>query len=169
MSKSRIIPAIVILISLISGSCLGFNGSQSKEPLTIASDTAHIDQNKGYGQFDGAVNIKQGATRCVGERLVVYFDKKKKIKKAVISGNPAKSWSSPGKGQSEIYSTAKTITYYPQAHDVILQGNARSEQNGNVLKGPTLKYNTESQVLATPASRKGRTTILLQPQKKRGN
>lgn len=142
--------------------------TDSQQPMQITSDSSTVDRSNGIATFIGHVQFIQGSTKVTGDKMVVYFDKKNQMQKVVVTGNLAEAWTQPQANKPVLHAKAQTINYLPTQHTIDLEGTAQADQNGNVLQGPSLSYNTLTQVLTTLPSKTGRTTIVIQPQNSNG-
>lgn len=143
--------------------------TDQQQPMHITSDASNVDRSKGMATFSGHVQFEQGSLKVLGDKMLVYFDKNNQMEKAVVTadtGNLAEAWTQPQADKPVLHVKAQVINYAASTHTIDLIGNAQAEQNGNILNGPSLTYNTQTQVLTTLASKTGRTTIVIQPQAK---
>jgi len=61
------------------------------------------------------------------------------------------------------YGHSKKIQYIPAENLVKLEQDAHLEQNGNIIQGPLITYNTKTQLAESPSTAAGATTIILPP------
>ncbi len=159
---------ILILLLSIFSPLWGFANTQ-KPPVWITADASHVDKQQGIALFTGHVQITQGETKVQGQQVKIFFDKKNQVREAIVKGDLAKVHTFPQAGKPALDAKARIIKYFPSQHKIILQDHASAEQAGNLLKGPILIYNTQTQVLNTPATKAGRTTIIIQPKANSGH
>ncbi len=138
--------------------------AQPAQPMNISSDSSTVDRNQGIATFTGHVIFTQGDTHVTGDRLVAYFDNKNQLHKVIITGSLAQAWTRPNPEKPITHAQAQTITYMPSEQLLLLEGDGQIDQKGNLIKGPSLRYNLKTQILTTQPSSQGKTTIIIQPQ-----
>ena len=156
---------LLLLISLSLPALVFAVNADKSLPMKINADSTVYNREKGVATFLGHVVIDQGSTHVQGDKVVLHFNEQHQLKEAIVYGKPAKVQTLPNGQKAILHARAETIYYYPLKHQIVLIKNAWAEQAGNVLQGPTLTYNTETQVIETSATHRdrGRTTIILQP------
>lgn len=162
--KRKILSSLLLCLNLWPVLALAL-ATDSQQPMQISSDSSTVDRAHGIATFTGHVKFTQGSTRVTGDKMVVYFDKNNQMQNVVVTGNLAEAWTQPQANKPVLHAKAQTINYRPAQHLIELVGTAQADQDGNLLTGPSLSYNTATQVLTTLPSKAERTTIVIQPQK----
>lgn len=135
--------------------------------MHITSDSATYDRNQHTITYDGNVQVEQGTSHLDGDKVIVYQTptNTNKIEQVIAYGNPAHYSTIPQAGKNRLYIEASKITYSPIKRTVLLEGNGKVTQDGNVFSGPHIWYDMINGVvhsLAAPG--KQRTEMIIQPQ-----
>lgn len=150
-----------------SSNCFALvKGVDSDQPVTIHSNSASFDNNKGVAVYNGKVTVKQGSRNLDADKLTIERDDNNQIKIMIATGKPARFRSQADISRPIGYGKANVIKYYPQQDKVDLLGNAELMQNGDTVSGPILNYNFTTGVLQSKSTRKARSTVVLQPKRK---
>lgn len=139
------------------------------EILHAKSNSATLDHNTRISTYRGNVIVDQGTTHLTGDTLTVHTNEKNQVTDVITLGTAKKLATYrtiPELGKKEFYAEAETIQYYPQQNKVLFIGKAKATQDQHIFTGPRIEYDTVQQIVTSPASKEGRTTIVLQPQKK---
>jgi lipopolysaccharide transport protein LptA len=140
------------------------DGSQK---MHIIADSTLFNYKSGLNTYEGHVKVNQGETRLGADRVTTQSNEHHKMEEAIAYGlnSPADYWTIPQKGDPLFHAQAKTIKFYPIKSLVVLEGDVVVTQGGNSFHGPIIIYNLKDQTIASPASNKGRATIMIQPTK----
>lgn len=152
-----------ILIMALFQFCFALS-SDRKQSLTIQSNQALFDSKKKIHIFTGKVIMTQGTTKVTGDKMIAYTKNNNKIKQVEIYGHLARYRTIPEAQDNELIATAELIKYFPDKQEVQLIGHAQATQNNKTIKGPKLEYYTDKQLVISPPSNKGRTTIIFPPE-----
>lgn len=142
--------------------------SDQYQVMHVISNTATYDRNQHTIIYDGAVQMDQGTSHLDGDKVIVYqlpATNTNKIQKVVALGNPAHYSTLPQPNKARLFVEALKITYDPTSKTVLLEGNGKVTQEGNVFSGPHIWYDMANGVvhsLAAPG--KQRTEMVIQPQ-----
>lgn len=153
---------ILFLLGAISQWAYALPSDQSA-PLKATSDQAEINQPALTATYIGNVDVTQGTTHLTADRLVIHLNAAHQVIEAIAYGNPAVYQTIPQQGKSLLTAQAATIDYFPPQHLVKLDGNAVVTQDGNRYTAPHIDYDTTAQIVISPPSAQGRTTIILPP------
>ncbi len=137
----------------------------SNKAMQIHASSTLFDFKKGFNTYEGDVNVIQGTTHLTADRLTTQNNDKRKMEEAIAYGlkNPARYWTLPKDGDLEFHAQAKTITFYPLKSLVKLEGDVIVTQGDSSFHGPVILYNIKDQTVSSPASNKGRATIIIEP------
>jgi lipopolysaccharide export system protein LptA len=135
--------------------------------MHILADSTLFNYKSGLNVYEGNVKINQGTTHLNADRVTTQSGTGHKLEEAIAYGtkNPADYWTTPQKGDPLFHAQAKTIKFYPQKSIVVLEGDVVVTQSGNSFHGPLIIYNIKDQTISSPATNKGRATIMIQPTK----
>ena len=137
----------------------------SEQPVTIKSDLATFDNDKGLATYMGHVTVDQGSRHLSSEKLTIQRDEQNRIKVIIATGNPARFHSQSDPTKPVGSGKAKLIKYYPQQDTVDLFENAQITQNGDTISGPVLKYNFLTGNLKSKSTKRERATFTFQPKR----
>ena len=129
-----------LLLTCFLGGPVYAVSSDANLPIHIEGDQAEIDQNKETIVYTGAVEVIQGTLRVNGERMVVNV-KDNQVQRIVTTGSPARYRQELDDNQGEVKAHANTIIYHTAQERVYLNGDAFLTQQGNQLKGESIRYN----------------------------
>ena len=135
-------------------------------PITLEADKADLNQATGHSTFHGRVKVAQGHTHLHANSADIYSDNNNKLIKAVAHGNAtnrAHFWTLNERDNAEVHAHAKQITYTPNTHMVILEGNATVKQGNDLYSAPTITYNMQTQHVTSSGNSAGRTVIVIHP------
>jgi len=153
----------LLLLIICCNTCYALT-SDRQQHILIQADNATIDRAKGINTLRGHVEIVQGSTHLVGNKVVLYTDKQDQLNYAIATGSLARYWTQPHENKAKVYAKAETIKYFPLRNRVELRGKAEVKQAGDVFSGPVITYNTLTEVVKSQASKAGRIVITLLPQ-----
>lgn len=138
--------------------------SDKQQPMHIAANFAHWDGNKNTTTLTGNVIVIQGTTTVKADQLVLLSDKQNQIQQAIATGNLASYTTTTDMTKPPLHALAQSIEYFPPTSEIILIGKAHVQQGDNTVTAPRLEYNMNAQTVVSPATKDGRTTIVIQPQ-----
>jgi lipopolysaccharide export system protein LptA len=156
---------LVLLSTLIASSSLALP-SDSRQALHIKADSSIYNYNTGFNIFEGNVIIDQGTTHITADKLVTKSDLKHKISEAIAYGDQqlAHYWTLSKQSEPEIHAYAKVIKFYPAQSNVTLEKQVKVRQGENSFNGELIHYNSNDQTITVPASNKGRSVIVYNPE-----
>lgn len=158
--------SFILLFSMLS---LSFKLSalphDREQPLHIQADTSTFNYKTGTNVYEGHVEMKQGTTQLIADRVLTQNNKAHQLKEAVAYGiNRLAQYSTiPKIGDPPFHAEAKTIKFYPLSAMIILEGNVFITQGDNSFKGNLIIYNMTTQVVTAPASQGERATMVINP------
>jgi len=150
--------------------------TDSDQPMKIAADRVDIDDEKGTSTFKGNVLITRGSIRIVGDSIVVYRDKEKNLDKLHSIGRPAHFEQTPDGKKKPVIAEANELFYDAVKELLIMRGNAKIVQSGNIFTGNSIIYDSKRDKITAkrdPAAKKstgkdsGRIQITIQPKQKK--
>jgi lipopolysaccharide export system protein LptA len=162
---------VVLLITglLLLFPCFAFAlPHDSEKNMHITADTTLLNYKSGFNTYEGNVKIDQGETRLTADRLTTQNNARHKMEEAIAYGTAqqlAHYWTIPQPGDPVFHARAKIIKFYPIKSTVVLQGDVVVTQGDNSFKGPEIIYNIKDQTVLSPATKKGRSTIVIEPTK----
>lgn len=156
--------ALVSLSFLVTQSSLALP-SDSKMALHIKADSSIYNYKTGDNLFEGNVVIDQGTTHIRADKLITKSDLKHKLSEAIAYGDQALAhyWTLSKQNEPEIHAYAKVIKFYPAQSNVTLEKQVKVTQGENSFHGELIHYNSNDQTITVPASNKGRSVIVYNP------
>jgi lipopolysaccharide export system protein LptA len=138
--------------------------SDKDQPIHIISDNAHLNKKLGNSIFIGHVKLTQGTSILTTPKLTVFTDKKNQLQKALAEGAGTTYETITDLKKPPFIATAQSIEYSPPDNKIILIGNAKTVQGSNSYSAPQIEYHIDQEMVVSPSSKQGRTTIIITPQ-----
>lgn len=154
---------LLILITLAISTTLFALPNDATQQIRVESNSFHMEVTKGMATYVGKVIADQGTRHLTSDKLTIFRNKAGKVNKLVAIGKPAHFKTLPKPNGNWVVGHANTIIYQPLINLVTLIDNAYIMQDGNKFNGPQLLYNTQTQVVTSPDSPKGRSVMYLEP------
>lgn len=151
---------ILLLFLPIQASALN---SDKQQPAYIQADSATLNHKTGICIYRGNVKLTQGTTIITADILTIYTNAKNQLKQAKAEGKLATYSTLPDNSTLQFMAVAETINYNPLTAYVELIGQAKATQGADIFAGPQINYDVKQQIVTTPRSKQGRTTIVIQP------
>ncbi len=167
MLKSILI-TLVFLAALTIANFSYALSTDKQQPAYIQSDTATLNHKTKICIYSGHVKLTQGSTVILSDTLTTYSDEQNQLEQATAVGKLATYSTLPDNSEQKLVATAVTINYYPKKAQVELIGDAKAMQGSDSFAGPRINYDIKHQIINSPASNEGRTTIIIQPGQKIG-
>lgn len=125
-------------------------------PMQITADKAERDDINGITIYTGNVVLIQGTLKLQSEKLTIHHTDEDPSE-IIAEGSPAKMQERPETDKAMVYAEGAIITYYRSEDRVHLQTNGKVTQDGYVVKGDTINYYIDKQVIKAESdqSRKG--------------
>lgn len=141
--------------------------SDSKQKVFIGADSSIYNYKTGFTTFEGNVQVDQGTTHITADKLTTKSDVGHKISEAIAYGTKglAHYWTLSKPSEPEIHAYAKVIKFYPALSNVTLENQVNVTQGENSFHGELIHYNSNDQTIIVPASNKGRSVIVYNPDK----
>ncbi|MCC5792498.1 MAG: lipopolysaccharide transport periplasmic protein LptA [Legionellaceae bacterium] len=134
----------------------------------LQADYADLNQAQQHAEFVGHVELTQGTTKLLAQRLSTDSTKENTLRLAIAYGNDkeqAHYVTCTATDKPLLHAYADEIRYYPAKHRIDLLGNARVVQGTNVLTAGKISYDTEKQRVLSQSDAKSRVTIVIHPEK----
>jgi len=155
-----------ILFALMMTFCISAYAleSDSKQPITIESDSGFYDDKKGLSTYAGKVIIIQGTMRLDADKVVVYLENRE-IQKMVATGAPVKFQQTPEEGKEDVHGNSLIAEYYPETAVLVMIQKAVVWQGGNSTASERIEYDRVSEVVKAgqEGSSSKRVHVILQP------
>lgn len=116
------------------------------QSITIMSDSAERDEQKGTTTYSGNVVMQQGSMRIDAEKVVIYNDKNK-VTQIVASGAPARYQQKPSAKEGLVVAEANRLEYNIAQETLHLIDRAFLEQEGTSLSGNRIDYDVKRSVV----------------------
>lgn len=139
--------ALTLGVILMSCTLTAFGLSEDRnQSITIMSDSAERDEQKGTTTYSGNVIMQQGSMRIDAERVVIYNDKNK-VTQIVASGAPARYQQKPSAKEGLVVAEANRLEYNIAQETLHLIDGAFLEQEGTSLSGNRIDYDVKRSVV----------------------
>lgn len=143
--------------------------SDKQQPAYLQSDSATLNHKTGISIYRGNVKLTQGTTVITADILTTYTDQHNQLIKAIGTGTSTHlaSYSTlPDNNKLPFTAVAIIIHYYPLRSWVEFTDQAKATQGKDNFAGPQLNYDINREIVTSPASKLGRTQIIIQPDQK---
>ena len=120
--------------------------SDRNQSITIMSDTAERNEQKGTTTYSGNVVMQQGSMRIDAEKVVIFNDKSK-VTKIVASGEPARYQQKPSAKEGKVVAEALRLEYNIAKETLHLINGAFLQQEGTSLSGKRIDYDVKQSVV----------------------
>ena len=159
--------ALICILFLLCPTLSQALPTDTQQTIHIVADSSLFDYKTGVNTYEGNVKVDQGSTHLLADRVTTKNDANHKVEEAVAYGNKKNAEYStiPKEGDLVFKARSKVIKFYPQKSKVILEGNVVVTQGENSFNGPIIIYNMKDQTVDAPASKSGRSTIVIEPNK----
>ena len=117
-----------------------------EQPIHISADKAIRDEKQGTTVYSGNVVMAQGSLQIEADRITIYRIVEE-ADKIVAEGKPAHLQQQPEPGKALMHARAGTIEYYKMEDRVHMRDDARIEQDGAIVRGNTIDYFIEEQLV----------------------
>jgi lipopolysaccharide export system protein LptA len=158
---SSLIGCLIMILPLTASALT----QDTDKTMHINAGSTLFDYKNGLDTYQGDVTVTQGSTRLAADKLTTQKNSSHKLAEVIAYGyaHPANYWSVPKPGDKEFHAQAQVIKFYPIKSLVMLEGNVVVTQGENSFRGPIIIYNIKNQIVSSPASPKGRSTIVIEP------
>ncbi|BBM63700.1 lipopolysaccharide transport periplasmic protein LptA [Vibrio alfacsensis] len=137
--------------------------SDTQQPVYINSDTQQVDMKSNQVVFEGDVSLKQGSINIDADRIIVTRDPKtESIKQIQAFGKPATFSQLMDDGKT-LSGQATELDYRIATDELTMKGQAQLAQDGNTIRGSSIRYQIGKQKLVADSSKTERVTTILQP------
>lgn len=165
-SSSLFLTVIVMLIFTPWKSCFALS-SDTDKPLKIVAAASLFNYKTGIDTYEGNVNVEQGSTHLSADKLMTERNAQNKLVSVIAYGieNLAELITLPAEGSKELHAKAKIIKFYPATSILELENDVTVTQGENHFQGSHIIYNMKDQMVSAPATKNGRTTIIIEPKR----
>jgi lipopolysaccharide export system protein LptA len=167
MNRRLIDNGIALLLAVLAPTAWGLS-TDTDQPMVIEADSAELDDRSGISTYKGNVRIEQGSMTLTGDRLTVHIEDDR-VTRVIVDGSPATYKQRPDGKDRDIRAESRHMEYFTDPEKVLLEEQARVEQDGDTLSGERIVYDVATdQVSADGGSKPDqRVRITLQPKKKK--
>jgi len=165
MKKAKLILLIACLALLTPWQSIAATGDKD-QPIEVEADSLEIRDNDNISIYSGNVRLIQGSLNVQADRLVIYFDDNKNLELMEMTGSPARFRQIDDENR-EMTGQADKLDYFEPKSLLVLTGNARFSNNGDIIESSMISINTENDNLeaASPEPDK-RVRVIIQPRGK---
>ena len=148
---------VIILFLVFFASLVFALPEDAKQPIEIEADSVFVDENKGFNEFSGNAEVRQGSLLLLAE-LIQVQTKNEEVVSVVAKGSlekPAKYSQNQENQERFIEATATLITYDVNESMIFLIGNAHLVQGFDSFSGDTLNYDIDNNKVVVKGSEDG--------------
>jgi lipopolysaccharide export system protein LptA len=137
--------------------------NDGEKPMKIVADASLFNYKTGVDTYEGNVKVDQGTTHLLADKLVTEKNEHHKIVSATAYGtlHLAELTTLPSMDAQILHAKSSVIKFYPSTSILILENNVVVTQGENSFHGSLIIYNMKEQMVAAPASKNGRATIVI--------
>lgn len=180
MSPNAITTLILTLLILSSPFHVYALSTDSQQPIEIEADGVKIDERTGTSTYTGDVRLKQGSIRLTAEKIFVYTNKDRNLRKIIATGNLTTFKQLPDNTSEFVEGKARRIEYAADDGSLLLLNDAVLKQEKNVLKSNRIEYDSHNAAVkagfgtknkpdGVNNTKKERIKLIIQPPKKKTN
>jgi lipopolysaccharide export system protein LptA len=148
---------VIVLIALFFTHFAFALAEDAKKPIEIEAESVIVDETKGFNEFSGNAEVRQGSLLMTAELIQVQTNpdgvETMKAKGSLIK--PAKYMQSQENQARFIEATATLITYDVNRGMIFLVGNANLIQGFDSFSGDTLTYDIDNDRVIVKGSEDG--------------
>ena len=148
---------VIILFLVFFASLVFALPEDAKQPIEIEAYSVFVDENKGFNEFSGNAEVRQGSLLLLAE-LIQVQTKNEEVVSVVAKGSlekPAKYSQNQENQERFIEATATLITYDVNESMIFLIGNAHLVQGFDSFSGDTLDYDIDNDKVIVKSSEDG--------------
>ena len=129
----------------------------TKQPIEIEADSVFVDEIKGFNEFIGNAEVRQGSLLLLAELIQVQTNDEEVV--SVIAKGTLEKFAKYSQNQENqerfIEGTAALIRYDVNEGMIFLIGNARLLQGFDSFSGDTLNYDIDNNKVFVKGSKDG--------------
>ncbi len=148
----------VIMLFLVFFTSLVFAlPEDTKQPIEIEAYSVFVDEIKGFNEFSGNAEVRQGSLLLLAELIQVQINNEE-VMSVIAKGStkkPAKYSQNQENQERFIEATAVLITYDVNKGMIFLVGNAHLVQGFDSFSGDTLDYDIDNNKVVVQGSEDG--------------
>ena len=148
---------VIILFLFFFASLVFALPEDAKQPIEIEADSVFVDEIKGFNEFIGNAEVRQGSLLLLAE-LIQVQTKNEEVVTVVAIGSlqkPAEYSQDQENQERFVEATATQITYDVEEGMIFLVGNARLIQGFDSFSGETLDYDIDNDKVVLKSSEDG--------------
>lgn len=134
----------------------------ANQSITIKSKRQASDLKNKIASYLDDVYIQRGTLTIKADLVQVFSEEGSDEEVYLAKGKPAIFEQTLSDGKP-INLSAEQIKYEPNKHIITISGNAKVSQNGSLVNGETIIYNTLTEQLLAESKAEERVTTILQP------
>lgn len=157
-----------LLVLVLMFTTLAVAQEPRDEPIYIESDSLKIDDIKGISTYQGNVVFRQGPDTLKADKVVIYTEQRKDVKKIVATGKPARFDRYAELLEDRSWGEAEIIEYYADKSLVIFNKEARFQQGDNQFSGNRVEYELDKKLVKAGknVAGEGRIKMIIHPRSK---
>ena len=137
---------LLIILMAFAASLVFALPEDAKQPIEIEADSVFVDEIKGFNEFRGNAEVRQGSLLLLAELIQVQTNNEEVV--SVIAKGTLEKLAKYSQNQENqerfIEGTAALITYDVNEGMIFLVGNAHLVQGFDSFSGDTLNYDIDN-------------------------
>lgn len=150
-----------VLVPLIPLSSLALPEDR-EQPISLEADTASFDQTTGISVYEGNVVVTQGTLYLAADKATVYLQGGE-FQKMEAVGGPSQFRYQPTHDKPPIDGVGQRIQYNATTAKVLVTGDAKFTQGGDVFTGQRIEYDLTTDIVKADGGNNGRIQFIIQP------
>lgn len=111
-----------------------------EQPIELEADRGWLNQHARSSVYEGNVVLTQGSLRLEGDRLEIYYTEDKRLRLAVLEGQPARGRQLPTVGAEAHEAEALRLEYHAIKGRILLIGRAMVRQPLATMESDQIEY-----------------------------
>lgn len=141
--------------------------ADTEQAIEVEADSLEIRDDDNISIYSGNVRLIQGTLNVRSDKLVIHFDDDNSLVLMEMTGAPA-SFRQLNDDNKEMIGEADKLDYFEPKSLLVLKGNARFSNDGDVIESSMISINTENDNLqATSPEPDKRVRVVIQPKGKK--
>ena len=158
-------PVLALLLGAVVAPGVHALPDDREQPIHITADKAVRDEKRGMTVYSGNVHMRQGSMELEADSLTIFHDAEN-ADQIIARGAPAKMRQRPEIEAELVHAHAGIITYFKLEDRVLLERDARVEQEGDLVTGDSIDYLIGQQLITAESDKSEggeKVFVVLQP------
>lgn len=153
----------ILILALLLINNTSYAEEDFNQQITVDADRQQVNLKENRVTFFDNVVLTQGSMKLNADSLSVFSGDVKGKEIMVATGKPAK-FSQKMKDGKIVHGEAIEVRYELEKRVLTLTGNAKLQQNSNIITGKTISYNIKSKEMNAVGDKSKRVKTIFLPQ-----